>query len=413
MSSEEDILQLADSLDLQNKDLVFLPINDNDCDQVGGTHWSLLVYFRIPILKSEKHQNSNTHTHENTKSQNHNTTQNHTINNSNPSSHTSSNNSNSNSPPPLAHQRKRKNSDSSNAASETNIPESITTASSTPPNPKKLHTSRSSSSESSLIHCPSHTHTGSTINNSSITKNTTQLDENKNNLKVSIKLNKINRSGHFIHFDSLDKESNSNNLQSAKTVAHRLSYCTALPARPLTKSMCEGLSRYGQSMSSNSNLDSNDNDSDSHLNSGKISASDHLSTRSSRAFDQSGNSINFSNTTENSRRRPKRETRKNKQNSSSIVSEDDNFPKQTNTYDCGLYVILAVTILAESYRNPNCGFTTSEINPTAINSLRQQLRTTIEGLYKNHLIENTATYITNGNNCISEGEMKIGRNGIC
>ena len=66
-----------------------------------------------------------------------------------------------------------------------------------------------------------------------------------------------------------------------------------------------------------------------------------------------------------------------------LVCEDETFPKQTNTYDCGLYVILAVTILAENYRNPNCGFTTEEINPMAINSLRVQLRTTIESMYGN------------------------------
>ena len=29
-----------------SKDLVFIPINDNDCEQVGGTHWSLAVFHR-------------------------------------------------------------------------------------------------------------------------------------------------------------------------------------------------------------------------------------------------------------------------------------------------------------------------------------------------------------------------------
>ncbi|KFO88908.1 Sentrin-specific protease 8 [Buceros rhinoceros silvestris] len=44
--SQEEIATFLESLDLPCKALVFLPINDNSNQVAGGTHWSLLVYFR-------------------------------------------------------------------------------------------------------------------------------------------------------------------------------------------------------------------------------------------------------------------------------------------------------------------------------------------------------------------------------
>ncbi|NXB65437.1 SENP8 protease, partial [Struthidea cinerea] len=44
--SQEEIAIFLQPLDLLRKELVFLPINDNSSQAAGGTHWSLLVYFR-------------------------------------------------------------------------------------------------------------------------------------------------------------------------------------------------------------------------------------------------------------------------------------------------------------------------------------------------------------------------------
>uniref|UniRef100_A0A8B9UB62 SUMO peptidase family member, NEDD8 specific n=1 Tax=Anas zonorhyncha TaxID=75864 RepID=A0A8B9UB62_9AVES len=44
--SQEEIAIFLQPLDLLHKKLVFLPINDNSNQAAGGTHWSLLVYFR-------------------------------------------------------------------------------------------------------------------------------------------------------------------------------------------------------------------------------------------------------------------------------------------------------------------------------------------------------------------------------
>ncbi|KAI8891632.1 hypothetical protein BC833DRAFT_613598, partial [Globomyces pollinis-pini] len=41
-----DSLEGVWSPDLKSKQLIFLPINDNQGDQAGGSHWSLLVHYR-------------------------------------------------------------------------------------------------------------------------------------------------------------------------------------------------------------------------------------------------------------------------------------------------------------------------------------------------------------------------------
>ncbi|XP_068128686.1 sentrin-specific protease 8 [Hyperolius riggenbachi] len=41
-----EIKEFLQPLDLPNKDLVLLPVNDNAGSEAGGTHWSLLAYLR-------------------------------------------------------------------------------------------------------------------------------------------------------------------------------------------------------------------------------------------------------------------------------------------------------------------------------------------------------------------------------
>ncbi|XP_037042387.1 sentrin-specific protease 8 [Bradysia coprophila] len=42
--SENEITVFLEPLDAVNKSFIFFPLNDNDQDKVGGSHWSLLVY---------------------------------------------------------------------------------------------------------------------------------------------------------------------------------------------------------------------------------------------------------------------------------------------------------------------------------------------------------------------------------
>jgi len=44
--SEEEINIFLEPLDAANKSFIFFPINDNQKDQAGGSHWSLLVFSR-------------------------------------------------------------------------------------------------------------------------------------------------------------------------------------------------------------------------------------------------------------------------------------------------------------------------------------------------------------------------------
>ncbi|XP_009895390.2 sentrin-specific protease 8 [Dryobates pubescens] len=44
--SREEVGEFLQPLDLRSKRLVFFPINDNSSQLAGGTHWSLLVYYR-------------------------------------------------------------------------------------------------------------------------------------------------------------------------------------------------------------------------------------------------------------------------------------------------------------------------------------------------------------------------------
>lgn len=44
--SEEEINIFLEPLDAVNKSFIFFPINDNQRDQAGGSHWSLLVFSR-------------------------------------------------------------------------------------------------------------------------------------------------------------------------------------------------------------------------------------------------------------------------------------------------------------------------------------------------------------------------------
>lgn len=77
-------------------------------------------------------------------------------------------------------------------------------------------------------------------------------------------------------------------------------------------------------------------------------------------------------------------TRSNRRTSSNqqLIVDDDEFPKQENDYDCGLYVIMAVTILSELYRSPNCGLSLSDIKPQSIRFLRSEIRCMLERLWK-------------------------------
>merc|ERR1712154_625021 len=59
LPDDDNINQFAQTLNLQSKDLVFLPINDNDDESCGGTHWSLLVYFRFSENQSASQESSN------------------------------------------------------------------------------------------------------------------------------------------------------------------------------------------------------------------------------------------------------------------------------------------------------------------------------------------------------------------
>ncbi|NXN18766.1 SENP8 protease, partial [Indicator maculatus] len=44
--SREEVGAFLQPLDLRSRNLVFFPINDNSNQLAGGTHWSLLVYYR-------------------------------------------------------------------------------------------------------------------------------------------------------------------------------------------------------------------------------------------------------------------------------------------------------------------------------------------------------------------------------
>ena len=61
-----------------------------------------------------------------------------------------------------------------------------------------------------------------------------------------------------------------------------------------------------------------------------------------------------------------------------IIGSFEDFPKQENSYDCGLYVIMAVTIISENFRNPNCGINVPDITQKSIDVLRDQIYKTIE-----------------------------------
>ncbi|XP_062998389.1 sentrin-specific protease 8 [Elgaria multicarinata webbii] len=45
-TSQEELAIFLEPLNLPHKEIVFLAINDNSNQAAGGTHWSLLVYFR-------------------------------------------------------------------------------------------------------------------------------------------------------------------------------------------------------------------------------------------------------------------------------------------------------------------------------------------------------------------------------
>lgn len=166
----------------------------------------------------------------------------------------------------------------------------------------------------------------------------TNINSNGSNSSINTQ-----RLGHFVHFDSLE-ETDSTNIDSAKTVAARLSCCKALPS--ISRKVLK-----------------------------KFSKEETINTTPTKT--RTSNRI-----TEKNQKILKDLTLAEQSRLDELVSEDEKFPKQTNTYDCGLYVILAVTVLAESFRNPNCGFTTSDVNPRAIQSLRQQLIETIEKEYE-------------------------------
>ena len=316
MPSDEDLLSVTNSLDLQSKDLVFLPINDNDMDQVGGTHWSLLVYFKMPgpATSGSNQSDITMPASQNTRLAN----KRNRRNSSNESSkNNSSNSSTIDNSPQLSSELTNINENSCHP-SETIIPGSSSSSlhSSSDNGDSSIGNQRlqpMNRSDAAPTNRPSSSNLHSTTTSHSSRSSSSDSETNSN-----INTPADSRCGHYVHFDSL--ELNSRNIESARIVAQRLSHCTALPGKPITI---------------------------------------HRDT-SKRDLRLRGNGRKATN---------------------NLVREDDNFPKQTNTYDCGLYVILAVTILAENYRNPNCGFTTSEINPTAINSLRQQLRQTIEVLY--------------------------------
>lgn len=76
-------------------------------------------------------------------------------------------------------------------------------------------------------------------------------------------------------------------------------------------------------------------------------------------------------------------TRSNRRSSSNqqLLVDDEDFPKQENDYDCGLYVIMAVTILSELYRSPQCGLSLEDIKPQSIVFLRKEIRTMLERLW--------------------------------
>lgn len=76
-------------------------------------------------------------------------------------------------------------------------------------------------------------------------------------------------------------------------------------------------------------------------------------------------------------------TRSNRRTSSNqqLLVDDEDFPKQENEYDCGLYVIMAVTILSELYRSPNCGLSLADIKPQSIVFLRKEIRSMLERLW--------------------------------
>ena len=152
------------------------------------------------------------------------------------------------------------------------------------------------------------------------------------------------KEGVFTHLDSLQSSQISNNLNSAIKVANRLKQSNLLDIR--------------------TNRTKNNNKSS------QSSSSDSKKSSKSNSITKNSNQNNITN------------NRSLRSHDDITVIEDKKFPRQANTYDCGLYVILAVTIRAENFRNPNCGFTTDEINSDTIESLRVQLRKTIEKLYQ-------------------------------
>ena len=44
LNSDEEIQQFIAPLRITDKELIFFPINDNETEAAGGTHWSLLVF---------------------------------------------------------------------------------------------------------------------------------------------------------------------------------------------------------------------------------------------------------------------------------------------------------------------------------------------------------------------------------
>ena len=60
-SRKDELIGLKSCLpELSNRDLIFMPLNDNDGDHVGGTHWSLLVYNRQKYIHFDSLSPSNT-----------------------------------------------------------------------------------------------------------------------------------------------------------------------------------------------------------------------------------------------------------------------------------------------------------------------------------------------------------------
>ncbi|XP_066935690.1 sentrin-specific protease 8-like [Clytia hemisphaerica] len=47
VSDPQEVSIFLDPLDLRNKEYIFMAVNDNEENSCGGSHWSLLVYYRL------------------------------------------------------------------------------------------------------------------------------------------------------------------------------------------------------------------------------------------------------------------------------------------------------------------------------------------------------------------------------